>query len=149
MHRTFVMSVAALGVIALAQMGRAQEIEPSGELPRRLATGGAWTSATFGPWRAGGAQNETQTHRTRTWSLQVTRDDDDSFSGDLVVTGAPEFSAGVVRGRMAWPGVRGTVSDKSGNEIGTFEGRRTENGFEGRFVMQSGEVRSWSWDVPR
>lgn len=113
--------------------------------PKRTAT--ARTLRGGGKW-LGNARPHSAVQR---WDIDVTRADDDSFEGRVILFGSPLAQIGRLRGAIKGRRVTGSVTDTSGNHVATFVGTITSNGLQGTYQDRAGEVGRWSWDgqLPR
>jgi hypothetical protein len=98
-----------------------------------------------GKWQ-GGAVARSGPQR---WDVDVTRADDGSIAGSVVLEGSALLQSGMLRGRVDGRRVAGSVTDPAGNHVATFVGTITvAGGLQGTYQDRSGEVGRWSWDGP-
>lgn len=135
----------AAALLLLATVSAAQ-MQLAPQALRHVAAGGSWALDTAGVASGGFSSAATRTPR---WNVQVQRADDNSFTGEITLTGAAPFATGTITGQVTGSRVSGIVRDRRGNQVASFEGTITPHGVSGRFAGRSGEAGPWSWDVSR
>ena len=143
MTRMFAMVGALALLVVFAGASHGQLAAAPGVALRHIAGSGPWSldRPTAGGTVLGRGE------RTRRWNAQLTHGDDGSLAGDITVMGAAGFSAGPIRGQLAWPRVWGTIHDPHGEAVASFEGTIGAEGASGTFTTRDGETGPWEWQV--
>jgi hypothetical protein len=126
-----------IGVLGTAAVLATEFGPPSTLMPRDMAVNGLWALGT----------DTAEPERVMPWSVEVTREKDNSLHGTVSIAGMEErIRSGTLNGKLDWPYVAGTISDEKDAEVAWFEGEVTYSGVQGKFVTEEGETGAWGWE---